>query len=337
MKILSIIVPCYNSQAYMRRCVDSLLAGGDDVEIIIVNDGSTDGTAALADEYRRRIPQMVKVIHQHNKGHGGAINTGLCEAQGVFVKVVDSDDWVNLSAYKKTLKILTSFAPNERPDAFISNYVYEKAGKHRKTAIGYGNVFPQGCLFTWEDIGGFRIGQYLLMHALIYRRDVLQKCDLRLPENTFYVDNIYAYAPLRCVETMYYLNENLYRYFIGREGQSIQEKTMIRRIDQQLAVNRMMVEAIDLRDTDSDKKRAYLAHYMEIVTAVSSILLLIEGSRGSIVKKDALWRFIKDKDAVLYDRLRTGFLGRLLHIPSRPGRYTAILVYKVLRKIVGFN
>lgn len=95
MKLLSIAVPCYNSQDYMRNCVDSLLKGGELVEILIVNDGSKDDTAKIADEYAEKYPTIVRAIHQENGGHGEAVNTGIRNATGFYFKVVDSDDWVN--------------------------------------------------------------------------------------------------------------------------------------------------------------------------------------------------------------------------------------------------
>ena len=102
MKILTITVPCYNSESYMRKCIDSLLIGGEDVEILIVDDGSTkDRTPQIADEYAEKYPTIIRAIHQENKGHGGAVNTGIANATGLYFKVVDSDDWVDPDAYKK--------------------------------------------------------------------------------------------------------------------------------------------------------------------------------------------------------------------------------------------
>lgn len=97
-KILSIIVPCYNSAEYLERCVDSLLGGGKRVEIILVDDGSTDATDAMLDGYARDY-QNIRVIHQENRGHGGAINHALSVARGQYVKIVDSDDWLDPNAY----------------------------------------------------------------------------------------------------------------------------------------------------------------------------------------------------------------------------------------------
>ena len=94
MKVLSVTVPCYNSESYMNKCIDSLLKGGEDVEIIIVDDGSSDRTSEIADDYVRRYPSIVKAVHQENGGHGEAVNTGIANATGIYFKVVDSDDWV---------------------------------------------------------------------------------------------------------------------------------------------------------------------------------------------------------------------------------------------------
>ena len=94
MKILSIAVPCYNSQDYMEHCVETLLTGGEKVENIIVDDGSKDGTAEIADRLAEKYPTIIKAVHQENGGHGEAVNTGIKNATGVFFKVVDSDDWL---------------------------------------------------------------------------------------------------------------------------------------------------------------------------------------------------------------------------------------------------
>ena len=101
MKLLTFAIPSYNSQDYMEHCILSLLPGGDDVEILIVDDGSKDRTAEIADEYERKYPGIVRAIHQENGGHGEAVNAGIRNATGLFFKVVDSDDWVDYEAYMK--------------------------------------------------------------------------------------------------------------------------------------------------------------------------------------------------------------------------------------------
>lgn len=190
-KILSIAVPCYNSEAYMKRCIESLLVGGEDVEIIIVDDGSTDKTAEIADNYEKKYPRICKVIHQENGGHGEAVNTGLKNAAGYFFKVVDSDDRVGREAYLKLLDIMRKAILEEHPlDMLISNYVYDKAGVKRKKVMRYTSILPTDTYFTWEDMGHFRQDQYIIMHSVIYRTELLRECGLVLPKHTFYVDNI---------------------------------------------------------------------------------------------------------------------------------------------------
>lgn len=337
MKILSIVVPCYNSQDYMQRCIDSLLPGINDVEIIIVNDGSTDKTASTADGYRLRFPDSIRVVHQDNGGHGAAINAGLLNAGGAFFKVVDSDDWVDRDAYLAILRALKRMPESRWPDMLVSNYVYEKQGKKKKTVVRYGNVFPENRLITWDESGSFRKGQYLLMHSIIYRTSLLRKAGLLLPRHTFYVDNLYAYIPLKHVQSIYYINADFYRYRIGRESQSVQEDIMIKRIDQQLLVNRLMVSSPALDKIPEQRKYEYMLHYLEIVTTISSILLLRSGTEENLRKKKELWRFIRRHNGQLYKRLRRGLMGRLIHLPGRTGRNVTVLAYKVSRRVIGFN
>ena len=133
MKLLSITIPCYNSQDYMEKCIESLLVGGEEVEILVVDDGSSDRTAEIADAYAEKYPTIVKAIHQENGGHGEAVNAGIRNATGLYFKVVDSDDWVNKEAYISILKTLYELLRGpETVDLLISNFVYEKQGATRK-------------------------------------------------------------------------------------------------------------------------------------------------------------------------------------------------------------
>jgi hypothetical protein len=219
----------------------------------------------------------------------------------------------------------------------LTNFIYEKEGKKRKTTMRYTNVLPEGELFTWNDIAGFRKGQYILMHSIIYRTSLLRECGLELPHHTFYVDNLYAYIPLKYVKTLYYLDINFYRYYIGRPDQSIQEKIMIKRIDQQLLVNRLMITSININDIGEKQKREYLFNYLEIITIASSVLLLRAGTEEHLRKKRELWQFIRRHDKQQYNKLRYGVLGWIANLPYFTGRKITLWVYMVSQKIVGFN
>lgn len=338
MKLLSVAIPSYNSQDYLHHAVESLLPGGDDVEILIIDDGSGDRTAEMADDFERRYPGLVRAIHQENGGHGSAVMTGIREAKGLYFKVVDSDDWVDADAYPRVLEALRAHAePQEQIDLLVSNFIYDKAGAHHKHVMRYGNALPEGRVLTWDDIGRFLVGQYILMHSVIYRTALLKECDLNLPKHTFYVDELYVYVPMQRVNTFLYLNVDFYHYYIGRSDQSVQEDIMIRRIDQQLLVNRLMFERVDVTAIPHRRQRAYMLNYLEIITTVSSILLIRSGTEENLRKKDALWKEIREKYPKVYRFLRWHPIGIALHLPGRLGRRIAVDIYKISRKVVGFN
>lgn len=338
MKYISFAIPCYNSQDYMAHAIESILPGGEDVEIIIVNDGSKDDTLKIAREYEGKYPDIVRVVDKENGGHGDAVTAGLTHASGSYFKVVDSDDWVDEESLHKILALLRrSQDEGEEIDMLVSNYVYEKVGVEHKKCIHYRNVLPQDEIFHWQDIGHFRIDQYILMHSVIYRTDLLKLIQLRLPKHTFYVDNIYVYYPLPHVRKMYYLDVDFYRYYIGREDQSVNEKVMISRVDQQIYVTKTMIDMYDLNKISSKKLKNYMINYLAIMMTVSSILLIRSKKQENLAKKKELWTYLKKKDLKVFLKIRYGILGQTMNIPGKPGRKISSLAYSVARRLVGFN
>lgn len=334
-KLLSIAIPSYNSEAYMEHCIETLLSGGERVEIIIVNDGSKDSTAEIADRYAANYPLIVKAVHQENGGHGEAVNAGLRNASGKFFKVVDSDDWVDERALTQILDTLEVY--QDDIELLISNYVYEKQGAKHKKVMEYSQYLPINRVFTWDDMKPFPIGKYLLMHSVIYKTGMLKECGLLLPKHTFYVDNIFVFDPLPNVKRMYYLNVDFYRYFIGRDDQSVNEKVMIRRLDQQMRVNRIMAESFLKHDVTNAYLKKYMFNYLSIITTVSSILAIKSSTEEHLKMKDELWADIKAMDLGLYRKLRYTILGMGVNLPGVLGRKLAVAVYKIVQKIYGFN
>ena len=341
-KLITFAVPCYNSADYMRHCIETLLSAGEQAEIILVDDGSVkDDTPAICDEYAARYPSIVKAIHQENGGHGEGVNQGIRNATGLYYKVVDSDDWLDTDALKKVLARLQALVNRgTAPDLMICNYVYEHVEDATSHTVRYTNVFPTERLFTWMHVGRFRPDQNLLMHSVIYRTEVLRQCGMVLPKHTFYVDNIFVYQPLPYVKTLYYMDLDLYRYFIGRADQSVNESVMVKRVDQQLRVTKHMIDCQDLDDPTLKKEkklRAYLLHYLSIMMAVSDIFLLLDGSAEAKEKKAQLWKYLKaHTSSGVYASIRLGFGGITnLHFPKSD----AIILggYRIARKIFKFN
>lgn len=338
MKHITFAIPSYNSEAYLKKAVKSILVGGEAVEIIIVNDGSTDKTSKIAHKLADKYPTIIKAVDQENGGHGSAVNTGLAHATGKYFKVVDSDDWVDEESLNKILAQLREFQENQQQvDMLISNYVYEKVDVNKQKVIHYRGTIPENNIFTWEEAGHFQLGQYILMHSVIYRTELLKLCQLKLPKHTFYVDNIYVYYPLPYVRDMYYIDTNFYRYFIGRDDQSVNEKNMIARADQQIYVTKSMIDMYDINRIMPKHLKEYMINYLAIMMTVSSIILIRSKTEENLGKKRELWHFLKKKDLGVYLKIRYGILGRTMNLPGKSGRKISSLVYTITRRIVGFN
>ena len=251
---------------------------------------------------------------------------------------MDSDDWVDEEALYKILDVLKKFEEEEKQvDMLLANYVNEKEGMEHKKVIEYKNVLPQEEIFGWNDVKHFHLGQYILMHSVIYRTDFLKLCQLRLPKHTFYVDNIYVYYPLPHVRKMYYMDVDFYRYYIGREDQSVNEKVMISRVDQQIFVTKSMIDMYDMRKISNKKLRVYMTNYLAIMMTVSSILLIRSKNAENLEKKRELWQYLKKNHYGTYWKIRYGILGQTMNLPGRSGRKISSLAYIVARRIVGFN
>lgn len=340
MKILSVAIPCYNSESYMEKCIKSILPAGEDVEILIVDDGSQkDRTPQIADSYAARYPGIVKAVHQENGGHGEAVNTGLRNATGLYYKVVDSDDWVNTKGLVKIVQRMKQLEEQGGVDLLLANFVYDKVGAKHKKLMRFTNVFPQDEVFEWDAMKHMHQTQYILMHNIFYRTQMLKDCGLELPKHTFYVDNIFAFQPLVYVKKLYYMDVNLYHYFIGREDQSVNEKVMIGRIDQQIRVNKIMIDVMAAEDFSdkSSKLKKYMTIYLTKIMTVTSIMLILAGTEEALEKKKDVWDYLKEKDPALYKSIRGSLFGIGMNLPGKFGRKCSVGAYKVAQKFVGFN
>lgn len=338
MKLITFCVPCYNSEAYLNKCVDSILKAGEDIEIILVNDGSfKDNTKALIDDYVMRYPNIIKAIHKENGGHGSAVNAGLSQATGTYYKVVDSDDWLNENALHKVMNQLRSF--KHEIDMVIANYVYEHSTTNTFKVMSYTNVLPLNKEFTWDAVKRFKPSQYLLMHSVIYRTKLLKNIHLELPKHTFYVDNIYVYVPLPHVKSMYYMDEDLYRYFIGREDQSVNEKVMMTRVDQQIRVTKILVESYkshQLKELNS-KLFHYMTNYLSIMVSICSLLLIKIGDKEALKKREDLIEYLYEHDINLYRLLKYNRISSLMLFKNKMGMLLSLMLYKIARNIYRFN
>ncbi len=336
MKLLTITIPCYNSQDYMEKCIDSLLAGGERVEIIIIDDGSKDRTGEIADRYAAQYPSIVRVVHQENGGHGEGINQGLRHATGKYFKTVDSDDWLS-GDFPLFLDILEQIDRQGGVDLFITNYYYEHEDGKGNRSINFSNAFPENRVFTWAETRRFRADQILMIHACTFRTDLLRATGLQMPKHTFYEDNYMIYGNLRFVERMYYLDSDLYRYFIGREGQSVQEDVMIKRYTHQLKATELCFTSFHLNEITDKRKRAYLIHEMFIMFAVSITFAQLNGSEQALEDIERMWAacYAFDREWAKHFRYHTHLA--VYSLPGKASTFVVRLLYHAAHKVIRFN
>ena len=296
-KYITFTVPCYNSQDYMRKCIDNLVAVGNDIEVLIINDGSTDDTGKIADEYQKKYPAIVKAIHKENGGHGSGVMAGIHHASGIYFKVVDSDDWIET---KDVITLVNLIKTHEEQginvDLYITNYVYEHASDNSTFEMHYRKCLPVDKVFTWKEMKHVKLETVFLMHSLMYRLETLKESGMELPNHTFYVDDIYAYVPLPYVKNVFYHNLDLYHYFIGREGQSINYDTMCNRYEQQMRVFDIMFNAYSYEKLKSFVKPLYkyMFQFLMIIAAVT-IMTIIGTKDGKEARRVAFKKYWKEK------------------------------------------
>lgn len=339
MKIVSFLVPCYNSEGYMRKCIDSLLKCSDQTEIIIVDDGSTDRTGIIADEYHEQYPEVVTVIHKANGGHGSGIMAGVEVAKGYFFKVVDSDDWLDKDTLPRYIATLSMLKKRGDVQLVVNDYIYEYNGINKNDEIVYNNVFRANQVQTFEDSRSFSVNQYLTIHSCTYQTKILRECNLDLPSHTFYEDNLYIYKPLPYVQNLYYMNDILYHYYIGRPGQSMEESNMKRRCDHQILVSKLVFSAYDLRQISKERPklgRIMLRENVLMLTA-ATVFARLNKDKESELKVRRMWKEVSEIDAYVTRIIRYRSMAFFVTWPGRLGRSFAIFNYRAAHKVLKFN
>ena len=333
MKLLSIVVCCYNSQEYMATAIESLLKGGEDVEIIIVDDGSKDDTGKIADEYVAKYPTICKVVHQPNGGHGAGVQSGIREATGQFFKIVDSDDWVDDEAYQRMLAEIRE--KGDKVDLFVNDYTYYP-DKVKGTTIGFGHRMPADQIITWKQVKRFNFSQNLLIHSCMFRTQVLKDSDLHIPVHTFYEDDYCVYAPLRNVKNICYVPVSLYCYYVGRAGQSVQKDVAVRRYRDYLKVAMACIKEYNIYDYLNDKAHfRMLYHEIRIFISLGFLHTQLNKSKEARADLKAFFKEFKQANPRLYRRIRFSLIGP--QVWPIFGRMNSAITYSISHLIVKFN
>lgn len=336
MKLLTVTVPCYNSQDYMEKCIESLLCGGERVEIIVINDGSKDNTGAIGDRYAARYPDIVKVIHQENGGHGAGINAGLKAATGKYFKVVDSDDEVSTD-FVSFLDRLELCDKQGGVDLFVTNYYYVHTDGIGDRSINYSNVLPEGRIFTWGDTKRFAMHQLLTIHSSTFRTEVMRMCGGELPRKIFYEDNLMVCRTLPYVERMFYMDTDLYRYTIGREGQSVQDDISRSRYTHHVKIAEECFKSVNLDRLSCRQHQEYMKHELYMLLCIACTFSKLNANAEADEVLENMWKSCEAHDAKWARRFRSMGVLNLAKIPGKAGYATIAACYKGANKIVRFN
>lgn len=333
MKILSIIIPAYNSQDYLEKCVDSILALENEIQIIIVDDGSKDRTGEIADEYEKKYPTICKVVHQENGGHGGAINTGIQYAEGKYTVVIDSDDWVDKASGQRLLSEIKRFENIGKIDIVVCNYVYTYADNRKDSVIDYKNVFPTHEIFGWDRMKKFGLTQYLMIHSCIINTEFLRLNWTDLPRHVFYEDNLFVNSLVAIAKKMIYINENFYYYFIGRADQSMQEENVRRRYkDQIIVINKTFENKFIVQEVKKKSKVGKcLYHHIVMMLLFCAMNARINNSDNADKDIELMWNHIRKNAPAASKMIKRNFLVYITSVPGKFGRRLCILVYRIYK------
>ena len=336
MKLLTVTVPCYNSAEYMEKCVDSLLVGGDRIEVIIINDGSKDRTGEIADSYAEKYPHIVKVVHQENGGHGEGINQGLARATGKYFKVVDSDDMMS-EDFPAFLDKLEECEREGGIDLAVTNYYYVHTDGVGDRAIKYKSSLPVGRVFGWSETKRFLLHELLTIHSCTFRTELMRRASEPLPKHVFYEDNLMVFRTLPHVEKMLYLDMDLYRYWIGRPDQSVQVEAMKKRYTHHLLVVEKCFSSFRFSEIKEPMLRKYLEHEMFVLYGIAILYTRMNKTPKVDSDLNEMWQrcMAHDMEKAKHFRYRTPLA--LICLPGKAGQHFCSFINWVANHVVRFN
>ncbi len=285
-KTLTIAVPAYNVEAYLSRGLDSCCTPDleDDLEVVVVNDGSTDDTRALAERYAVRWPKIVRVVSKANGGHGSAVNAGLAVARGRYFRVVDGDDWVRtegLVALIERLKALDC-------DLVVDEKREVDMRTGATTLFSLAPGVEAGAVLPFTRVcGNDAAGAQIMIHTLTARTDYLRRIGLRLLEHTFYEDFEYAVKASVPAATIVYLPIEVYQYLVGNANQSVSLANYVKRWDDHARVVDELLRYLGACEDDNaagqaltPEALAYLRHRVHLLVDTHyNIALLFDHDR----------------------------------------------------------
>lgn len=226
-KVITVVVPTYNMELYLNRCLDSLILKEKDllekVQVLVVNDGSKDSSLVIAQDYEKQYPATFQVINKSNGNYGSCVNAALCQATGKYFRLLDADDLFFTEGFYELVKGL--LALEDEVDLVITNYCYEMDCKQLKcinaSCIDYNKIYSIDDM----DLNNNGLEEIFRMHGITYRTDILKECELTHSEGISYTDSEYCFYPWEVISKIKFFNLSLYRYQLGRDEQTVSDES----------------------------------------------------------------------------------------------------------------
>lgn len=299
-KLLSLIIPTYNMEKYLERCLSSLVLDDDrmaKVEILVVNDGSKDRSSEIAHGFQQKYPGSVVVIDKENGHYGSCINRGLQEATATFVKILDADDAFDKAVFARFLDFLATEEVRQKADLILSDYTEVDMDLSPIRHLKYG-VYQNP--FTLDDISMDDMTEWFI-HGITYRTSLLIENHYRQVERVLYSDLQWAFSPMAYVRTCYRFNGCLYLYVHGREGQSVSPTVHSKNLGNEVAV---VKEAISFycHEKEHSGVSMFLANRARLLVEHIYQLYLLTLSRYQLPEQELIDfdSFVLEKDPDLH-------------------------------------
>ena len=325
-KLVSFAIPCYNSAEYMSNCIDSILVGGDDVEILIVDDGSAkDNTFELAQSYEKKFPTICRAIHQENGGHGEAVNTGIKNATGKYFKQLDGDDWYN----SNELEIIINKLKIEKSDVVYTPFIIYSEVDESTQISGFYEEEYSGKIDSFLKNAG-----RMNMHSLMFKTSILKNNNITIDEHCFYTDVEYVLYPLLYCDSITVLKEPLYVYRIGRDEQSVSKQGKLKHYKDHIRMSKNILNIVPSIEKLSKNKRRYFENYIAEIetTTINGFLMLLKSNRDNYLKIQEFDSFVKSRSENIYFEMNN--YAKTISI-IRKNNYLLYKLLKIYKNIKG--
>ncbi len=330
MKILTVLIPAYNIEKYVDRVLHSVLLPEVEktVEVLLINDGSTDRTGERAERYRTDHPNF-RVITQKNGGHGSAVNRGLQEASGKYIKILDGDDIFAREAY---LSMITQLSKVEA-DLILTPYYKIDVTSKRKRLMYYPGIATDQ-IYLFSDLSE-KLGR-LYMQGVAFRTDIFRCNHIYMSENCYYDDFEFTFFPLPYIKTVYYIDHPVYSYFIGRLDQSVSAQKAFQNLDM---LDRILEDSLHFwREREGDTSKLYLVKKRNISSLMNNIANVYLRNAFDDAKYDTFreaWSRLEESYPTETSETMKSFRHIRIAKANRAAYYGVALIFRAYKKMEG--